>query len=71
MAQPFEDFLVELAEKGDCSVLDRLPNYLTGHYVDTGNAVAERERLIVAFGDKAPRTTLSERMREVIIESGK
>jgi hypothetical protein len=59
MAQPFEDFLVELAEKGDADVLNRIDGYLHDHLVRTGNALAERDRLVVAFRDKAPDTELS------------
>ena len=59
MAQPFEDFLVELAEKGDADVLNRIDGYLHDHLVRAGNALAERDRLVVAFRDKAPDTELS------------
>ncbi len=69
MPQPFEDWLVELAAKGDETVLDRLPNYLTARYMETGNIVAERDRLIVAFRDKAPLTPLSNRMLDIIERS--
>jgi hypothetical protein len=59
MAQPFEDFLVALAEKGDPDVLNRIDGYLHSHLVQVGNALAERDRLVVAFRDKAPDTELS------------
>ena len=59
MAQPFEDFLVKLAEKGDPDVLNRIDGYLHDHLARVGNAVVERDRLAVAFRDKAPDTELS------------
>jgi len=67
MKQPFEDFLIGCEAKGDETLLDRLPNYLNDHYIQTGNIVAERERLIIAFRDKAPLTMLSGRMLDIII----
>jgi hypothetical protein len=69
MPQLFEDFLVELEARGDETVLDRLPGYLTNHYIETGNVTAERDRLTVAFRDKAPPTTLSSRMLDIIVGS--
>jgi hypothetical protein len=70
MAQSSEDFLVELAAKGDATVLERLPTYLDSHYVQVGNVPAERNRLIVAFRDKAPQTELSDRILDIISEGG-
>jgi len=67
MAQPFEDFLVELAEKGDQGVLSRIDDYLHSHLVREGNIAAERERLAVAFKAKAPYTELSEEIFNRII----
>jgi hypothetical protein len=58
MAQPFEDFLVELAKKGDPDVLNRIDGFLHAHLVAVGNAaVAERDRLAVAFRDKEQITS--------------
>jgi hypothetical protein len=67
MAQPFEDFLVKLAEKGDPGVLNRIDGYLHAHLVQVGNALAERDRLVVAFRDKAPDTELSVEMLNRIV----
>ncbi len=69
MAEPFEDFLVRLAEKNDFSVLDRIDPYMDGHLAETGNVVAERQRVAVVFRDKAPDTELSRRMLDRIIKS--
>ena len=70
MTQPFEDFLVELAVKGDLTVLGRLPNYLDGHYVAIPDIPAERNRLIVAFRDRAPQSELSVQMLDIISQDG-
>jgi hypothetical protein len=67
MAQPFEDFLVELAEKGDPDILNRIDGYLHDHLVRVGNAVVERDRLVVAFRDKAPDTELSDKILNRIV----
>jgi hypothetical protein len=59
MAQPFEDFLVELAKKGDPHVLNRIDGFLHAHLLQVGNPVAERDRLLVAVRDKAPDNELT------------
>ena len=66
MAQPFEDFLVRLSAKEDETILERLPTYLDIHYVQVNDIRAERNRLIVGFRDRAPRTELSDRMLVII-----
>lgn len=66
MAQPLEDFLVELAAKGDATVLGRLPSYLDSHYATATNIPDERNRLIIAFRDRAPRSELSDQMLDII-----
>ena len=70
MTQPFEDFLVDLANKGDPSVLDRLDGYLDGHLARSSNAAAERQRLAIAFRDRAPETELSRLMLDRIVNGG-
>jgi len=66
MEQPFEDFLVELAVKGDATVLGRLPTFLDDHYVKFADIPAECNRLITAFRDRAPRSELSDQMLDII-----
>jgi hypothetical protein len=70
MAQAFEDWLVALHDKGDDSVVERLPGYLTDHYVRTScNVVLERERLFISFKEKVAITSLSGRMLDIILAS--
>jgi hypothetical protein len=70
MAQAFEDWLVELHDKNDYSILEKLPGYLTDHYVRTPyNVVVERERLFTAFREKVAVTPLSGRMLDIILTS--
>lgn len=69
MSEQFVDLLVQLAAKGDWGVLERLPRYLTGYYVEVGGLPGTRDQLIIAFRDRAPRTELTDRMLEIIISS--
>jgi hypothetical protein len=66
-AQPFENWLVELAEKSDPSVLDRLGVYIDQHLARERDVAAERQRLAVAFREKAPTTDLTRRMLDIIV----
>ena len=77
MTQLFEDFLVQLADKGDSSVLEHIDNYLDGHLAQFsdhkfgfGSVATERSRLAVAFRDKARRRELSRLMLEKIVSHG-
>jgi hypothetical protein len=68
VGKKFEEFLIDLEAEGNTTVLQRLPEYLIGHYIQCGNIVAERERLIISFRDKAPITVLSDKMLDMIIQ---
>jgi hypothetical protein len=59
-----------LAKKGDPDVLNRIDGFLHAHLVGVGNAVAERDRLVVAFRDKAADNELSIEILNKIVHFG-
>ena len=68
MAQDCVDWFVELAEKGDRSVLDRLPIYLDVELakLPSRDQPSERQRIATEFSRKAPNTALTKNMLAIL-----
>ena len=65
--QPMEDFIVELIESGDPSILDRIPNYVQEHMHRHGrNASLERDRVALAVADRARDSGLTNQVVDLI-----
>lgn len=68
-AQAFEDWLVQLADEGDPTVIERVGSYIDQHLAAySGNNVAgERMRLAAAFRDKMPESDLADEILKKIV----
>ena len=68
MAQDCVDWFVDLAERGDRSVLDRLPNYLDTELakLPSRDRPVERQRIATEFSRKAPNTAMTKDMLAIL-----
>ena len=67
--QPIEEFIIELIQSGDPTVVDRIPNYVGSHIVAFGsNATSERLRIAQAISDRLPNDAIAEHVVNSIRE---
>jgi hypothetical protein len=67
MQQPMENFIIELIQKGDPTVLTRIPNYIQQHMVQYGrNASMERDRVAQSVADGAISYAITDKVVDLI-----